>query len=69
LHHHFVQAAKKADTPKGVGRDFRVVGSLEIVHTAHAVIMRHSGKGFLLRLFGDHRLGRDKQTGDGRGVL
>src|SRR4029079_8891974 len=43
---------------------------IHAAHAAAAVVMTTTGRsGFLLRRLGDHRLGRDHQAGDRRGVL
>ncbi len=54
---------KKRPTPRGVGlgRDLRR-RLLVVVHVAHAVVVRHSRRGLLLWLVGDHRFGRHQQT-------
>src|SRR5690606_35648329 len=65
-----VHAATSADQ---VGRStFCHVGgwTSSEVHAAHAAAARHGGRGrFLLRLLGDHGLGRDQQGGDGGRIL
>jgi hypothetical protein len=67
-------ALREADMKKALGRPQGLVvvsssepPSFSVIHAAHAA-SRH-GRRFLLRMFGDRRLGGDNQTRDRRGVL
>src|SRR6476660_6571573 len=46
-----------------------VIHTAHSTHTAHATATRHGCRRFLLERFGDHRLRRDEETGNGRCVL
>ena len=62
---HYLQETKRKRAPRGAlfAKRIRVI-SLKVIHAVHAVIVRHAWYGLFLGLFGDHSLGRNKQTGD-----